>query len=72
MMGFFWPTDVREDVGAIGRLGRVLHWCAILLGGLFAWAFIAGSAPEYWWPAAALFALFAMGGRGLRYVLAGE
>lgn len=76
-MSFFWPNDTKEDPGVLGRAGRVLHWTAIGVACLFgAGAWIAftseGTDPGLGWVSIVLGALAALGGRGLRYILAGE
>jgi hypothetical protein len=78
-VSFIWPTTRNPDPGAIGRLGRVLHWVGLILGlaifGLcVAWA--ADDGPDQYAPlmiAGAVFlAALALAGRGLRYILAAE
>lgn len=76
-MSFFWPNDTKEDPGVLGRAGHVLHWTAIGVAVLFAlgaWtAFTTdGTDPFLGWACVILGALSALGGRGLRYILAGE
>lgn len=76
-MSFFWPTDPKAEPGVLGRAGRVLHWTALGIAGLFAFgawsAFNTdGTDPFLGWVCIALGALSALGGRGLRYILAGE
>lgn len=81
-MRFFWPT-AKPEVGAVGRLGRVLHWTGSGFAVLWAIAAIGNLVSAilgfqnndgYGWAlicalAAVLGYLFA---RGVRYVLAGE
>lgn len=75
-MNLIWPTNPRLDVGAVGRLGRVMHW----LFAAMALAFVVGGASAIGTPPLGN-ALAAIGfggggcllfGRALRYILAGE
>ncbi len=84
-MSFFWPTNLKADPGALARLGRVLHWIALILAAGLIWAgwSVGVSHLEYelltwtWimramgpWLVGAV--LVAQLGRGLRYIFAGE
>jgi len=77
-VNFFWPTSPNPSPTAITRLGRVLHWAAIICAA----PFVIGTA----WIAATesrdgdlgylvlliIAAVIYFPGRGLRYVLAAE
>jgi hypothetical protein len=58
----------------MGRFGRVCHWSCVIVGGALGLAITAAFMDwAHAWPAfPAVFAPFAMIGRGLRYVFAGE
>lgn len=78
-MGFFWPKAVKVDIGPLGRLGRVVHWASMVLAlGWLAlgWSMIAsdpdGQYAPVEWILVGLAGASYCGGRGLRYVLAGE
>ena len=80
MRAIFWPTTPNPNPTAITRLGRVLHWIAVVIAALFI-VLIIGIATNgdsimsnltgyvicLFWAG-----VFAMGGRGLRYILSGE
>lgn len=76
-MSFFWPTNRKQETTVLVRAGRVLHWTASGVAGTVALFCIfaifendadAGSMFAF----CILAALFALAGRGLRYILAGE
>ena len=77
-MSFFWPTRRASEVTASVRLGRLLHWIFLALGGvnlLIAVGAALSGVVRDWkllaiWPVSC--ALFAVAGRGLRYLLADE
>lgn len=78
-MGLFWPSKVSSAAGPLERLGRALHWLGTALGVLilagFGWAALDNPHFDMTWvaPFAVLFsAPFFVGGRVLRYILAGE
>ncbi len=77
-MNFFWPTRRNPSPTALTRLGRVLHWAAIIGAAplvLFtAWIAIAESRDGDLGYLALLIvaAVIYFPGRGLRYVLAAE
>lgn len=77
-MSFFWPTRRASAATFRVRLGRLLHWLFLILGGvnlcIAAGAALSGAVRDWRllaiWPVS--FALFAVAGRGLRYLLADE
>lgn len=72
-MTFFWPSRLRPEAGAIGRLGRLAHWVGLLWAAVIAGfgVYYLGQSLQAAW--AFLIALaFAQAGRAVRYVLAGE
>lgn len=78
-MNFLWPAELNPDPGVIGRLGRVLHWVGVLFGLLvagvvwFSFSQMDGTdLPPLAAGCVAAAAFFAMAGRGLRYIFAGE
>jgi hypothetical protein len=34
LLNLIWPTPRRQDVGAAGTLGRVIHWLSVIAAGL--------------------------------------
>lgn len=77
-MNFFWPAALNPDSSTGARLGRVLHWGALLIGltpaGIACVIFLSDGDFEL---AAALFVgiwavVLALIGRGPRYILSAE
>jgi hypothetical protein len=76
LLNIIWPSLKRSDVGALGALGRLLHWTGVIAAGLCAllaveflvegWAM--GLSRALLLTALAL----AFGSRALRYVLTRE
>lgn len=74
-MNFIWPTKLNPNPGALGRAGRVLHWTGLLLGAPWVALAVGIAARDGDWGILGLALVgvpFALGGRGLRYILAGE
>ena len=75
-MNIFWPTDPWPEnceIGARGRLGRALHWAALVLAALVVLFILATwGDPVAMTVEAALAVAIALVGRGLRYILADE
>lgn len=77
-MSLFWPTRRNEAAGAAARFGRVLHWgafvVALILPTVVAFFSLQGDVPNGagWTVTVLWFLAWALVGRGLRYVLAGE
>jgi uncharacterized membrane protein len=77
-MSFFWPTRKAAAATLPVRLGRLLHWFFLALGGvnllIAGWALQSGVVRDWRllaiWPVSC--ALFAIAGRGLRYLLSDE
>lgn len=74
-MGFFWPQRLNPADNGSVRLGRLLHWAALLWAGW--WLFLAtlwlgGEWQEASYVALAIAALIATAGRGLRFLFAAE
>lgn len=74
-MSFFWPTTLKSEPGVLGRAGRVLHWTGLLFGAPWIAIALGVAVQDGDWGALFLALVgvpFALGGRGLRYILAGE
>lgn len=71
-MSFFWPTNTQAYPSVLARLGRLLHWGGLALGGLALWAFVNPAGPDS--PATGVFygVVIYFLGRLMRYMLAGE
>jgi hypothetical protein len=73
MLNFFWPTAPVYDPGILGRLGRLVHWLAILLWiALLAFALFGLTSTDSRFAWGLIGVAVALAGRGLRYVMAGE
>jgi hypothetical protein len=73
IVGVFWPTRRNPDAGPLCRLGRLVHWAALVPAALV--ALIAATSVSSWFDALIYFAIaiaIALLGRGLRYVMSGE
>lgn len=80
-MSFIWPAEINPEPTVLGRLGRVLHWAA-LMWGVSPALFLIGYAMTQdfgWsdaWPGILMAGAWAVAwsliGRGVRYVLADE
>jgi anti-sigma factor RsiW len=68
VQAIFWPTRLKIAPNLFGRIGRVLHWAAIVIGIAAAGAISQGMPATF----AAIFIAFAMTGRAIRYILSGE
>jgi hypothetical protein len=81
-MGMFWPDHIDPAPGILGRLGRFLHWVAmviaaiIVVGGIAIIIISNSPGPEWLFGGGALILGIALvvyfAGRGLRYLFAGE
>lgn len=78
-MGLFWPAQRKAQPSAIERLGRVLHWLAVIIGvaisGIAFWGMIATPSPnaQVLFLVALIFAIaVSLAGRALRYIFSGE
>lgn len=74
---WLWPDDIDPVPGIGARLGRVIHWIAIAVAAPLALAaFTQLFRPDYGSSYAIILGgcaiVFALGGRGLRYILGGE
>lgn len=74
-MSFFWPQRFNPESNTSVRLGRLLHWGAAAWA--LGWVVLSWIWAHNGWADAAPFglgiaAVIYLGGRGLRYVLAGE
>lgn len=74
-MSFLWPTTLNSDPGVLGRAGRVLHWTGLILAAPWVALGVGLAFQDNGWNNLGLALVgvpFALGGRGLRYILAGE
>ena len=63
-----WPARLKNPPKLFGRLGRVIHWASVALGVVIGGSINEGSIGA----GLLLFALCAMIGRGIRYILSAE
>jgi hypothetical protein len=66
-----WPTQPKPDPNGVQRLARVLHWCFAAGAVAFVVGAIVNSGPDRT-GCLAVAVGFALFGRALRYVMAGE
>ena len=81
-MSVLWPETRNPDPTVITRLGRVLHWSATIVAGLWAVACLYGAATTQGGDAGSLIGGLVVvvvfggaiyfAGRGARYILSGE
>jgi len=76
MPNLFWPRVLSADVGAGGVLGRGVHWLGVAVAAAFLVTALGWAVDGWSLPMAAAVTLAAgaaaLGGRGVRYLLAGE
>ena len=76
MSNLIWPRVLARKVGAGGVIGRSIHWLGVALAAALLVTALGWAADGWSWPMAAALAAAAaataLGGRGVRYLLARE